>query len=292
MGRIMEDVSKWPIEKRRAKIEKVYKERIGKPLNLDNPQTLTEKIQWRKLYEENPARTRCTNKLTFKQYVREKIGNGYSAALIDVWHCPEDVDINTIPDKCVIKSNCASEGRYCHVIKDGSKADLKDIEEDIKANWFNRLLLNTNSFNRGYYGVEPCVIIEEYLFDPSEMDEYKFYCFDGEPRYLYRYSEHFKDGKNLYGEYPIGIYTADWEYTEYRIGNFEREEKKEKPKCFNEMKRIARLLSKDFSFVRVDFFVTRDNLYVAELAFCPFAGLESYHPDSFDLELGQLWNMN
>lgn len=290
MSRIMEDVSKWSVEKRRAKIEEVYKDRIGRELNLDNPVYFTEKIQWRKLYEDDPIRKRCTDKLSFKQYVREKIGDGYSAALIDVWHSPDNVNINSIPKRCVVKSNCASEGRYCYVIKDKDNVDLLKIEKEIKDNWFNRLLLNTNSFNRGYYDVSPCVIVEEYLFDPSEMDEYKFYCFDGEPKYLYRYSDHFKDGQNMYGKYPVGIYTADWEYTEYRIGKFEREPKREKPWCFDEMKDIARVLSYEFSFVRVDFFITDKKLFVAELAFCPFAGLEPYHPESFDLELSRLWD--
>ncbi len=291
MGRILEDVSKWPIEKKREHIEKVYQDRVGLKLNLDDPKRFTEKVQWRKLYETDPMRAFCTNKLTFKQYVRDRVGRGYSAGLYDVWHRPEDVDLHKIPSQCVIKSNCASEGRYCLIVKDKMLLDIKSEEDAIRDRWFDRRYLNTNSFNNSYYGIEPCVLVEEYLFDPADMDEYKIYCFDGEPKYLYRYSDHFKDGSNMYGSYPIGIYTADWEYTEYRIGDFEREPMHEKPWCFDEMKKLARQLSKGFSFVRTDFFVTETDLYVAELAFCPFAGLEPYHPESFDYELGNMWNL-
>ena len=291
MGRILEDVSKWPIEKKRELIERKYKERVGLELNLDDPKRFTEKVQWRKLYEKDAKRSICTNKLTFKQYVQERIGRGYTAGLFDVWHRPEDVDLSAIPKQCVVKSNCASEGRYCLVVSDKNSLDIEKEENAIKERWFDWRYLNTNSFNSAYYGIKPCVLVEEYLFDPSEMDEYKFYCFDGEPKYLYRYSDHFKDGENMYGKYPVGIYTADWEYTEYRIGAFEREPEIEKPWCFDEMKRLSRILSKDFSFVRVDFFVTTEKLFVAELAFCPFAGLEPYHPTDFDYELGELWNL-
>ena len=291
MGRILEDVSKWPIEKKRELIERKYRERVGLELDLDHPRRFTEKVQWRKLYETDPRRSVCTDKLTFKRYVHEKIGAGHTAALFDVWHSPEDVKLSGVPAQCVVKSNCASEGRYCLVIKDKSALDIEREEKAIKERWFDRRYLNTNSFNNAYYAIDPCVLVEEYLFDPAEMDEYKFYCFGGEPRYLYRYSDHFSDGENMYGKYPVGIYTADWEYTEYRIGDFEREKEQKKPECFEEMKRIARILSAEFSFVRVDFFVTDSKMFVAELAFCPFAGMEPYHPESFDLELGELWKL-
>ncbi|MCR4643715.1 MAG: hypothetical protein K5697_17030 [Lachnospiraceae bacterium] len=91
MERILEDISKWSIEKRRAKLEEIYEQRIGTPLNLDNPYRFTEKTQWRKLYENDPRITRGVDKLTIKQFIREKLGDGYTAPIIDVWHNPEDV---------------------------------------------------------------------------------------------------------------------------------------------------------------------------------------------------------
>lgn len=290
MSRIMEDVSKWPVEKRREVLEKAYFERMGMTLDLDNPKRLSEKIQWRKLYEKDSRRTMCVDKRTFKKYVRDKIGEGHSAPLIDVWHSSADVDLTTVPDKCVIKSNCASEGRYCYVINGKDKLDIYEAERNIRGSWFDRRYLNTNSMNNAYYDVVPCVIIEEYLADPQDIDEFKIYCFDGEPRYLYRYSGHFEDGKNMYTKYPIRFYTSDWKALDVRLGNFGLEEKKEAPYCFDEMKEIARKLSKDFSFVRVDFFVTSSNFYVAEMCFNPLTGLEPYYPDEFDIELGSLWN--
>ena len=290
MGRILDDVSKWPIEKKRAKLEEVYLDRVGMRLDLDNPKRFTEKIQWQKLYDDDQRKTRIVNKLTFKQYVREKLNGEYSAPLIDVWHNPGDVDMSLVPEKCVIKSNCASEGRYCYVLDGKSQFDKKEMEIVIRDTWFDWRYLNTNSFHRAYYGVKPCVLIEKYLFDPKDVDEYKIYCFSGTPRYLYRYSNHFKDGKNMYGHYPIGFYSAEWEYLGVRIGTFEVEKPRPKPAYLGELMDIAQKLSADFSFVRVDFFVDSDRFYIAEMCFGPFTGLEPYYPVSFDYEMGALWD--
>lgn len=285
----MEDVSKWPVERRKKKLEEAYLERMGTPLNLDNPQKFSEKVQWRKLYDTDDRRKECVDKLRFKQYLRERIDESLFSQLIDVWHCPEDVNVKIIPRQCVIKSNCASEGRYAVIVTDKDDIDIESIEKDIKSKWFDKRLLNTNSFNNAYYGVEPCVLIEKYLFDPKEMDEFKMYCFDGQVRYLYRYSNHFSDGENMYGKYPVGFYDSDWNYQDVRLGKFGQEPPRPEPWCFEEMKNIAHVLSSEFSFVRVDFFVTPDNYYVAEMCFNPLTGLEPYYPESFDYELGSLW---
>ena len=117
MERILEDISKWSVEKRKARLEKIYMDRIGVPINWEHPERFTEKIQWRKLFEHNKIVSRCVDKLSFKQYVREKIGDGWTTPLIDVWHSPADVRIGAVPTPCVLKSNCASDGKYVYIIR-------------------------------------------------------------------------------------------------------------------------------------------------------------------------------
>ena len=287
--RILEDISKWPIEKRRAKLEQIYEQRIGIPLNLDNPKRMTEKTQWRKLYENDPRITRCINKLTFKQYVRERLGDGYTAQIIDVWHSPDDVNIlGGIPDHCVLKSNCSSDGKNVILIHNKADIDTSGTEEIIKTTWFDRLLLHTNSFMSAYYPVKPCVIVEDLIAEiASGVDEYKFFCFDGEPACVYHSNNHFCRGKNT--NCSVSFFDLSWNNLGIQYGNHFNNPSARKPIFMNDMIRISRILSKDFSFVRVDFFETDEKFFLAEMAFTQGAGLTPYQPDWFDFRLGTLW---
>ena len=290
MTRIMEDISKWTVDERRSKLEKIYKEKIGVDLNLEAPVRFTEKTQWRKLYENDPRITECINKLTFKHYIEENLGKGYTVPLIGVWDCPESVDLSSIPEKCVIKSNCSGDGHFTLLIGDKYKLNFKAIEEDIKEKWFDRRLLHTNSFFRAYYSVVPCVIIEQLVGDGLHgANEYKFLCFNGEPRYIYHSSNHFKGLERV--ECSVSFFSLGWENIGIQYGIHENNKTAPKPIHLEEMKKVSRILSKDFSFVRVDFFETSEKFYVSEMTFTQGSGLTPFFPDEFDFELGKLWNV-
>ncbi len=288
MGRILEDISKWPIEKRRAKLEEIYEQRIGVPLNLDNPQRFTEKAQWRKLYEDDPRITRCIDKLSFKKYVREILGDGYTAPLIDVWHSPEDVDLNSIPSKCVIKSNCSGASEYVILRLGEGSLDIAKTEYAIKNRWFDRRYLHTNSFFRSYYPIKPCVIVEDLISETKNgVDEYKFLCFDGEPCYVYYAGDRFVDGVLM--EHPVlSIFDLNWNNLGVQYGEYINNKNARKPKYMGQMLEISRKLSADFSFVRVDFYETEERVFLSEMTFT-WGEEIPFHPDSFDFELGSKW---
>lgn len=291
MERILEDISQWSIENRSEKIGEIYKERIGVPLNLRNPKRFTEKIQWLKLYENNPVISRCIDKLRFKQYVREKIGDGWTAPLIDVWHRPEDVCLDNVPEPCVVKSNCSGNGKYIYIIKKKSEIDIPKMEQEIKKFCFDRRYLHTNSFFKAYYDVTPCVLVEDYLSEiETGIDEYKFFCFNGEPKYIYHSDNHFKNGENT--ECTVSFYDMQWKFQNVQYGNHLANPHAPKPKFLSDMTQISKKLAKDFSFVRVDFFESSTRFYIAELTFAVGAGLTPYSPESFDYELGALWKMD
>lgn len=293
MERILEDISKWPIEKRRAKLEQIYEQRIGVVLNLDNPQRFTEKTQWRKLYEDDPRITRCINKLTFKQYVREKLGDGYTAPLIDVWHSPDDVNLREVPEKCVVKSNCSGDGHYTLLVHAKEQINIDTKEKEIKNEWFDRRNLHTNSFFRAYYPIEPCVIVEELVSEiATGADEYKFLCFNGEPKYVYHGDDHFSpiDGKRT--ECSVSHFSLDWKNLGIQYGKHKNKIDARPPKYMKEMIEVSRILAKNFSFVRVDFFENENKFFLSEMTFTQGGGLTPYYPDSFDYELGNLWNIN
>lgn len=277
---ITEDITKWSIEKRRKKLEEIYNERMGHIPDIDNPKKFTEWLQWYKLYYVNDLQKRCVDKYAFKEYIREKLGDGYTIPLLKVWKSPEDVCFEDITDNCVIKSNCSTEGKNIIIVKE-KKNVTQSMLDEIKKYWFDKLLLLTNSFCNGYYGVKPCVIIEKYVPDISE---YKLFCFNGKPKFFYTATEHFRDDINM-KVYPISFYNVDWKYMDIEFGDYPAVSGLPKPLHFEKMIEIGNILSKDFPFVRVDYFHSQDKMYLAELTFYTGGGLKPYKPEAFDYEM-------
>lgn len=280
----MEDISKWPLEKREKFLQKVFEEKMGRPLNLENPKSFSEMIQWIKLYYHNPIMGRCADKVLFKEHIKEKLGEGYTAKLYDVWEMPGEVNLRDVPERCAVKSNCSSDGCNIMLITDKSKIDFDKAEKEIKTNWFDRLKLHTNSFANYYYEVQPKVYVEEYL---EEADDYDVLCFHGEPKFVYVKTEHFNNGVNREVGYPMSFYTTDWRYIDAKYKEIPTQKDIPKPEHLGEMLEISRKLSKEFPFVRVDFFENAGKLYVAEFSFAPWAGLRAYEPESMDYEMGK-----
>ena len=163
MNRIREDISKWPLEKRVEKLKEIFKEKMGYGLNLENPRYFSEMMQWIKLFYHDPMMGKMIDKVAFKDYVKEQLGDGYTANVYLVWESPDEVDLNNIPQKCAIKSNCSGDGNNIILVADKSKIELEKVANEIKGTWFDRLALHTNSFANYYYNVKPKVIVEEYL---------------------------------------------------------------------------------------------------------------------------------
>ena len=280
----MEDISKWSLEKREKFLQKVFEEKMGRSLNLENPKSFSEMIQWIKLYYHNPVMSRCADKVLFKEYIKEKLGEGYSAKVYDVWETAEEVNLRDVPERCAVKSNCSSDGCNIMLITDKSKIDFDKAEKEIKTSWFDRLKLHTNSFANYYYEVQPKVYVEEYL---EEADDYDVLCFHGEPKFVYVKTEHFNNGVNREVGYPMSFYTTDWQYIDTKYKELPTQKDIPKPAHLKEMLEISRKLSKEFPFVRVDFFENAGKLYVAEFSFAPWAGLRAYEPEAMDYEMGK-----
>lgn len=284
MNKIMEDISKWPLERREKFLQKAFLEKMGRPLNLGTPESFSEMIQWIKLYYEDPVMSRCADKVLFKEYIKEKLGEGYTAKTYDVWETADQVNLREVPEQCAVKSNCSSDGCNIMLITDKSKVDIDKAENEIRMNWFDRLKLHTNSFANYYYRVKPKVYIEEYL---EEADDYDVLCFHGEPKFVYVKTEHFNNGINREVGYPMSFYTTDWKYIDAKYKEIPTQKDIHKPTHLEEMLEISRKLSKEFPFVRVDFFENGGKLYIAEFSFAPWAGLRAYEPEAMDYEMGK-----
>jgi len=287
------EISKRPLRERERLLKHLYKTKMGKELDLENPETFTEKIQWMKLYYAHPDLQRCVDKYGFKQYVQEKLGEGYTATLIQVWNSPKEISIRDIPaDKFVLKSTLQGDGTFIIPVADKSALDIDKVEKEIKENWFDTRKLLTNSFCSAYYGAKPRVIVETFVEEFANCaNDYKLFCFHGEPAFFYVAEDHFKNGENS-DVYPITFFDLDWNVMDVSYGEHATNPHVEKPHHLQQMIEIAGKLSQDFAFVRVDFFDTKDKLYLAELTFYPGGGLVHYHPESFDKKMGDMLKLD
>ncbi len=279
--------NKCSLEKLEKSLAKKYEVIMGHPLDLSSPTKFTEKIQWYKLYYNHPELARCVDKVEFKNYVKENLGDeGYTARLLDVWTSPEQVSFDKLPNSFVVKSNAQSDGNYIAIIKDKKNADLDALEKEIKNNWFNPMNLLINSFCRAYYNVKPKVFVEEYLEQfAGQLVDYKLFCFNGRPEFFYAASEHFINGKKTDSSL-ISLYSLDWNRIDVYYGSHQPFYDAPCPKHKEEMLDIAQKLSAKFPFVRVDFFDTDEKLYLAELTFYPGGGFIKFEPPTFNEKLG------
>ncbi len=277
------------IEYRKRKLKKFYKSRMGSDLNLETPKLFTEKLQWIKLFYAHPDMKRCVDKIDFKDYVKEKIGDGYTARIITVWNSPEEVSIKSIKaKKFVIKSTLQSDGIFIVPVTSIDQLDISALEKEIKEKWFDTRLLLTNSYCSAYYGAKPRVVIEEFIEEfANAANDYKLFCFHGQPAFFYVAEDHFKNGENQ-NVYPITFFDLNWKPMDVKYGNHTINPDVKKPVHFDQMIELAKKLAEPFPFVRVDFFDTNEKLYLAELTFYPGGGVTPYHPESFNRKMGSM----
>lgn len=260
-----------------------FKYRVGYELNLDNPQTFNEKLQWLKLHDRKPKYTKMADKYDAKQYVTEKIGKEYIIPTLGVWDKFEDINFKELPNQFVIK--CTHDSGGLVICKNKSKMDIEAARNKINK------CLNRNFYKSSreypYKNIKPRVIAEQFMVDESsyELKDYKFMCFNGEVKCLFTNSNRF--GDELY----VTFYDLDW-----NIMPFERYYHKDpngvkKPVKFKEMIELAKVLSRGIPFLRVDFYEVLGQIYFGELTFYPGSGFEPFIPIEWDYKLGSWINL-
>ncbi len=262
-------------------LKRFYKLRMGKELNLENPQTFNEKLQWLKLNDRNPLYTKLVDKCDVKKYVSGIIGEEYIIPTLGIWDKPEDIDFETLPEQFVLK--CTHDCGGLVICKDKRKLDKKQaihkLNKSLKRNyyWISR--------EWPYKNVKPRIIAEEYMEDTetSELRDYKFFCFNGQPKALFVATE-----RQLPGE-EVKFDFFDMEYNHLNIKNGHPNAKKlpKKPLQFELMKELARKLSKDIPQVRVDFYEVNGKVYFGEMTFFHFGGIVPFEPEEWDYKFGE-----
>ncbi|MBI5673071.1 MAG: hypothetical protein HZC50_07450 [Nitrospirae bacterium] len=254
----------------------------GKPLNLTNPQTFTEKLFWRMVTwnrGDMPSRfTQLADKYVVRRYVANVVGEEYLVKLL--WHGddPRAIPFDTLPAEYVIKP---THGAGQVIIVKG-QVDREDIIRRVLG-W-----LDSNYYWHGreaqYYRIPPRIVIEEYLAndDGTPPFDYKFSCFNGMPEQVMVRNE-------THDICPI--FDTAWNLLDLEDEEGAVRPWVPKPANLDEMRALAAKLSVGFGFVRVDLYNVKGRVYFGEFTFTPAGGIVKYNPECWDLKLGEKWNL-
>lgn len=282
----------WVLMSKLIKSDKLYLSvyyylATSRRMDFENPQTFTQKMQWLKLYNNSTLCTKLVDKYSVRSFIKEKIGEKYLFPLLGVWNSFDEIDFNALPTKFVLKTTHDSGGIV--ICKDKSKFNYnqakRKISKSLKTNYF------WHSREFPYKNVVPRVIAEKYMSynDGSDLVDYKFFCFDGEPKILFFASERFSK-KGIPPKFDY--YDMDLNHLPIRSKGHENSSRvlKDIP-GFEEMKEIARTLSKGFPFVRVDLYNIDGRIYFGEMTFHHDGGTVLFVPEEWDLKFGKMINL-
>ncbi len=257
-----------------------YRIKMGRKLNLDNPKTFTEKLQWYKINYRNPVLTQCADKHRVREHL-ESVGYGdLSCEEYGVYDRAEDIPFEDLPDKFVIKTtNGCGTNILC---KGKNELDREKVIKELNE-WLKRDCYGLGR-EWAYKDIKPRIIVEEYLEDNTNefegINDYKFLCFNGKVHYIVFDADRYTDHKR-------SIYDAEWNYVDVGTDCKKLEKTVPKPEGFEEMKKIAEDISKEFPFVRVDLYWLNNRVYFGELTFYPWTGYVVFDPEEFDTVLGR-----
>jgi hypothetical protein len=253
---------------------------MGKKLNLDNPITYNEKLQWLKLYDRNPGYTALVDKCEVKVKVAEIIGEEYIIPTIGVYEKFDDIDFDLLPNQFVIK--CTHDSGGLVICRDKSKLDISAARN--KINKFLKRKYYYQWREWPYKNVKPRIIVEQYMEDTStrELRDYKFFCFGGVPKLIFIASDRQKAGE----ETKFDFFDMDFNHLPFTNGHPNAAVPPAKPAMFEKMKELAAKLSSGIPHVRVDFYEVDGRIYFGEMTFYHWSGMVPFDPEEWDYTLG------
>jgi hypothetical protein len=261
-----------------------FKLLVGYKLNLENPKSFNEKLQFLKIFDRNPKYSILADKIAVREYIEETIGKSHLIPLLGVWEKFDDIDFDTLPDQFVLKPNHTSG--HVFVCKDKSKIDYKSLKRQVKG-WLKREHY-WNHREWCYKNIKPLILCEKYLSDESSsgLIDYKLLCFNGKVKCSFvALNRNSQNGLN------IDFYDHDWNLMPFERHYPTSGEAIAKPKCYDQMVDYAEKISKDLIFARIDFYEVHGHLYFGEITLYPGAGFEEFNPVSYDYLLGSWINL-
>ena len=268
----------WMPDKLYLKIK--FRMAMGKKLNLKDPQSFSEKLQWMKLYNRRPEYTMMVDKVKVKDYVASVLGEEYVIPTLGVWEDPDEIDFDKLPDRFVLKVNHNS-GTGMYICKDKSQMDVEKVKAELRKG------LKENYFKKNrewpYKDVPRRAFAEKYMEDEfGELRDYKFFCFDGKVKALFIASDRSK------GEHAVkfDFFDENFNHQPFTNGHPNADVPPAKPASFEEMKRLAEKLSQGIPHVRIDFYDINGKIYFGEMTFFHWSGMKPYVPEEWDYKFG------
>lgn len=252
---------------------------LPKKINLKSPQTFNEKILWLKMYYRYPGANKLADKFLVREYIKRTIGEKYLIPLFGVYDTADKIDFSKLPDSFVLKPNHASG--LILFVKDKRKLDelkcKKMLNKWLKLDYYKL------SKSYEYKDIKPRILCEEYLEGSREFGllDYKFFCFNGEPLYI-------QVDFDRFANHTRAFYDINWNKQPFTTLYPLSIKELPRPKNFDEMIYVARTLSKDMIFVRIDLYNIEGRIYFGEITFHHGGGFEPVYPKEYDVYLGQL----
>lgn len=243
-------------------IKYTYKKRFGREINLKDPKTYTEKLQWLKLFYRNDDMPICTDKYEVHDYLK-KLGYGHLLnEIIGVYNDAGDIDFESLPNRFVAKTTHGTNTNL--ICKNKSELDWNKWKKIINSWLKSNLYAIGREWN--YKDIPPRIIIEK-MIEHEPLIDYKFMCFNGEPKYL-------QINNDNDGIHYVDFYNIKWERVGFTYNKFLKSNHVIPiPEQFEEMKTLAKKLSAPFPYVRVDFYNSSGKIIFGELTFFPGSGL-------------------
>ena len=261
----------------------LFRLKTGHSLDLNKPKRFNEKLQWLKLYNHQPEYTDMVDKYEAKKITEKRIGSKYIIPTLGVWDSVEEIGWDSLPQQFVLKTTHGGGGVGVVICKN------KDCFDKVKAE--NRLSKSMKL--SGYEGLKEWpyknvhrrILAEQYMEDANnhQLIDFKFHCFNGVPKVVLVCQDRYS-GKGTSKDF----YDMDWNHLEIsREMNGNAMAQMEKPGEFDEMVQIAKVLSNNMPFVRIDLYLANHKIYFGEYTFFPASGLSNFYPDKWDFVFGE-----
>ena len=266
-------------------LRKAFRLNMGYELDLENPKTYNEKLQWLKLYDRKSEYTMMVDKYLVRDYIAKEIGEEYLIPLLGVWDNADDIDFDALPEQFVLKCNHNSGVGMC-ICTDKSKLNIAKVKAELTKGLKQDYYLANREWP--YKNVPRKIIAEQYMVDESgyELKDYKFFCFNGQVKAMFIAKDRQKVGE----ETKFDFFDENFNHLPFTNGHPNAKPPYFKPDKFEEMKALAERLSQNIPHVRVDFYNINGKIYFGELTFFHWSGMVAFDPEEWDYKLGEWIN--
>lgn len=262
-------------------LELLFRLKMGYPLDLKNPQTFNEKLQWLKLYNRKPEYTQMVDKYAVKEYVAQIIGKEYIIPTTGVWDKFGQIDFSALPERFVLKTTHGGGGGGVAICNDKEHFNTAEAKRKLGKSLSVDIYRNLREWP--YKNVKRRIIAEEYMQDGSgELKDYKFFCFNGRV-------EFFKIDFDRFVDHHANYYDRNGKLLPFGEADLPPvpDKKLEIPHNIQEMIVLAEKLSAGIPFLRVDLYNIDGKIYFGELTFFPASGFGRISPEQYDRIIGK-----